>query len=194
MNSDKPNGAIAHVLRSLKQNGAHGLSTDDLMGALHEAGVADVRGLVVKLTEARNSSVAGHPPAGAAYGVRQRPDSASIVHQIPRLSLVVDGTPYAPAQISKFNGTALHFTLTDSSTRGRTLVASTTDAFLAEIKHKRLASMMKQINDLDWMPPLPSCPGGTYPPCPVSGGPPSGGPPPPRSPPFTGRQVQMFSD
>lgn len=57
---------------------------------------------------------------------------ASLVHPIPSVPVIVDGTRYEPEEISRFNGTVLRFVITSDSAREGHMYAFTSDEGLQE--------------------------------------------------------------
>jgi hypothetical protein len=196
MEPSKATENIERVLQSISAKKPSPLSTDELMRAVEQAGVSDVRDLVRRVVEARNKRLSANftTLAGQVLGHREpSTENAKIIHRPPSLAFFVDGVAYDPSKISSFNGRPLHFMLVGSEIKGHTLLAFTTDECLNGIKQQYIASLTRADYGMPGQGggiPLPSCPGGRYPPCPTMGGPPSSPPPPP----FNRGQIQMFSD
>jgi hypothetical protein len=75
--------------------------------------------LLAALATAAVISAAAAGPAGAQTG---KPGGHSIVHQVPKVPLVVDGVSYQPKQIHRFDGHPLYMR---PSRDGKTLIATT---------------------------------------------------------------------
>ncbi|MFM2148521.1 MAG: hypothetical protein RLZZ187_827 [Pseudomonadota bacterium] len=90
--------------------GLDGLTIDDVLTALAENGISDLRSLIARQIEAAKAEELVQLPADpwaepseAARGGTLRP------HKTPEVPVEIDGTLYDPRDIHRFDGQALHF-------------------------------------------------------------------------------------
>jgi hypothetical protein len=117
------------VLKALSTSSLHKLTADEILMALKEDGVESLKGLVTRLTKTIRDSADLSPQSLRRISLQllsrqtpKKPDS-TIVHRVPKLSFVLDGTQYDPKDIRRFNGRELHFVVGSQSAPRNALLA-----------------------------------------------------------------------
>ena len=176
------------------------LDEGNVVARLRERGITTVEQLV---SHTLSNLREGQPRPAQLIGVEKRDSEEPITHTPPQIPVTIDGIEHDPRDISRFDGTPLHF-IFSRLPDGQPSLQATSDG--GQLQVARL--IWRALNPLDWQPPGPTppvSPPGQPPPQPPGPGsyvwPPGGGtsgqpvsPPPPQQPPGDWGSVQMFSD
>jgi hypothetical protein len=103
------------VLKALSASFLLNLTPDDMLAALQEERIESVTDLVARLAKAFKESTDARAPASTPLDLQSLskpapPETASaIVHRVPKVPFILNGTEYDPKDIRRFDGRALHF-------------------------------------------------------------------------------------
>jgi hypothetical protein len=117
------------VLQALSTSSLYNLTPDEILMALKEDGVESLEGLVTRLTETIKDSADQSSQFPSRINLqllsRQTPKElvSTIVHRVPKVSFVLDGTEYDPKDIRRFDGREIHFVIGSQSAPRNAMLA-----------------------------------------------------------------------
>lgn len=155
----------------------------DIVASLREEGITTIEQLVSRAAARQRD---GRPQNSIRVGVEATEPGLPLQHSTPHFPVAVDGVVYDPNDLSRFDGSALHFLLLHDES-GPLLQATTDAKKIAAIK-----AVDVLVRPRDFVPDRPEegLPGGRH----KDPRQDHYEPPPPPQPPVTGSSIQMFSD
>jgi len=117
------------VLKVLSTSSLGKLTPDEILVVLKEDGVKSLKDLVTRLIEITKDSAELSSSSPSRINLqllsRQTPKEivSTIVHRLPKVPFVLNGTEYDPKDIRRFNGRELHFIVGSQAVRQGALLA-----------------------------------------------------------------------